>query len=87
MNETPQEYIQRIMGILGGQKPLKIQADTPKKLGRLIQRASSAKLRKTARAGEMVRRRNPCASRGLRNCHGLEDAANSGRARNADSSV
>src|SRR5579864_9252925 len=52
MNETPQEYIQRIMGILGGQKPLKIQADTPKKLGRLIQRASSAKLRKRPAPGK-----------------------------------
>src|SRR5579864_3812075 len=52
MNETPQEYILRIMGILGGQKPLKIQADTPKKLGRLIQRASSAKLRKRPAPGK-----------------------------------
>jgi hypothetical protein len=52
MSETPQEYIQRIMGILGGQKPLKIQADTPKKLGRLIQRASSAKLRKKPAPGK-----------------------------------
>jgi hypothetical protein len=52
MSETPQEYIQRIMGILGGQKPLKIQADTPKKLGRLIQRVSSAKLRKKPAPGK-----------------------------------
>jgi hypothetical protein len=52
MPETPQEYIQRIMGILGGQKPLKIQADTPKKLGRLIQRASPAKLRKKPAPGK-----------------------------------
>jgi hypothetical protein len=52
MNETPQEYIQRIMGILGGQKPLKIQAETPKKLGRLIQRASSVKLRKKPAPGK-----------------------------------
>jgi hypothetical protein len=52
MQETPQEYIQRIMGILGGQKPLKIQADTPKKLGRLIQRAPSAKLRKKPAPGK-----------------------------------
>jgi hypothetical protein len=52
MSETPQEYIQRIMGILGGQKPLKIQADTPKKLGLLIQRASSAKLRKKPAPGK-----------------------------------
>jgi hypothetical protein len=52
MRETPQEYIQRIMGILGGQKPLKIQAETPKKLGRLIQRAPSAKLRKRPAPGK-----------------------------------
>ena len=52
MNETPQEYIQRIMGILEGQKPLKVQAETPKKLGRLIQRASSAKLRKKPAPGK-----------------------------------
>src|SRR5580704_18914952 len=52
MQETPQEYIQRIIGILGGQKPLKIQADTPKKLGRLIQRVSPAKLRKRPAPGK-----------------------------------
>src|ERR1700719_2679144 len=52
MSESPQEYIQRIMGILGGQKPLKIQAETPKKLGRLIQRASSVKLRKKPAPGK-----------------------------------
>lgn len=52
MQETPQEYIQRILGILGGQKPLKIQTETPKKLGRLIQRASSAKLRKKPAPGK-----------------------------------
>jgi uncharacterized damage-inducible protein DinB len=52
MQETPEEYIQRIMGILGGQKPLKIQADTPKKLGRLIQSASAAKLRKRPAPGK-----------------------------------
>jgi DinB superfamily len=52
MQETPQEYTKRMMGMLGGQKPLKIQADTPKKLGRLIQRASSAKLRKKPGPGK-----------------------------------
>ena len=36
---------------------------------------------------KMVRGRNPRAPRGLRNCHGLEDAADSGRARNANSAV
>jgi uncharacterized damage-inducible protein DinB len=52
MQETPQQYIQRMMGNLGGQKPLKIQADTPKKLGRLIQRASTTKLRKKPAPGK-----------------------------------
>src|SRR5580693_5653181 len=52
MQETPQEYIQRILGNLKGQKPLTIQAATPKKLGRLIARASAAKLRKRAAPGK-----------------------------------
>ena len=38
MQETPEQYIQRMLGLLGGQAPLKIQADTPRKLGRLIRR-------------------------------------------------
>jgi len=38
MQETPQEYTQRMLGNLKGQKPMTIQAATPKKLGRLIAR-------------------------------------------------
>lgn len=45
MKETPQEYIRRIMAQLGGKDPLKVQAGTAAKLGRLLQRASAAKLR------------------------------------------
>ena len=52
MQETPQEYTQRMLGILQGQKPMKIQAETPKKLGRLIARASPAKLRKKPAPGK-----------------------------------
>jgi len=52
MQETPQEYIQRILATLGGQPPLKIQAATPGKLGKLIARASSAKLRKRPTPGK-----------------------------------
>ena len=52
MQETPQEYIQRILGNLKGQKPLAVQATTPKKLGRLIARASAAKLRKKPAPGK-----------------------------------
>jgi DinB superfamily len=52
MQETPQEYIQRILATLGGQTPLKVQAATPKKLARLIARAPSAKLRKRPAPGK-----------------------------------
>ena len=86
MQETPQEYIRRMLALLEGQAPLKIQAATPKKLGRLIGGARR-EAAQAARPGEMVRRGNPRASRGLRNCDGLADAANSGRSRDADSSI
>jgi uncharacterized damage-inducible protein DinB len=52
MQETPQEYIQRILATLGGRTPLKVQAATPKKLARLITRASAAKLRKRPAPGK-----------------------------------
>ncbi len=52
MQETPQEYIQRILATLGGETPLKVQAATPKKLARLVARASSAKLRKRPAPGK-----------------------------------
>jgi len=46
MKETVQEYVQRIQGKLAGQDPLKVQSTTAKKLARLIQGATPAKLRK-----------------------------------------
>ncbi|MGA7795802.1 MAG: DinB family protein [Candidatus Acidiferrales bacterium] len=52
MNETPQEYIQRILAQLGKKDPLKVQASTAAKLGRLVQRASAAKLRKRPAPGK-----------------------------------
>jgi len=52
MQETPQEYIQRILAQLGGKDPLKVQSETPKKLGRLLRRASPAKLRKRPAPGK-----------------------------------
>jgi hypothetical protein len=52
MQETPQEYIQRILTQLGGKDPLKVQAGTPAKLRRLIQRVPSAKLRKRPAPGK-----------------------------------
>ena len=52
MQETPQQYTQRMTGMLKGQKPLAIQASTPKKLARAIARASAAKLRKSPAPGK-----------------------------------
>jgi hypothetical protein len=52
MQESPQEYIQRMLAQLKGQAPLKIQAATPKKLGRLIGRATAVKLRKRPAPGK-----------------------------------
>ena len=52
MQETPQEYVQRILAQLEGKDPLKVQAGTAAKLGRLIQRASAAKLRKRPAPGK-----------------------------------
>lgn len=52
MQETPQEYLQRVLGLLGGQDPLKVQAATANKLRRLIGRAPSAKLHKRPAPGK-----------------------------------
>jgi hypothetical protein len=46
MNETPQQYTQRILGYIEGKQPLAVQATTAKKLGCLIEGVSAAKLRK-----------------------------------------
>ena len=36
MNETPQEYTQRILGLVTGKEPLKVQRETAKTLAKLI---------------------------------------------------
>lgn len=46
MKETPQQYIARILGNLSGQDPLKVQAETPKALGRVVAGASTEQLGK-----------------------------------------
>jgi hypothetical protein len=46
MNETPQQYTARMLGNVARQEPLRIQAATPRKIERLLARASAAKLRK-----------------------------------------
>ena len=52
MQETAQEYKQRIFGYLAENDPLKVQLATSKKLGRLISRASASKLRKQPAPGK-----------------------------------
>ena len=46
MNETPQQYTQRIVSHTEGKQPLQVQAATAKKLERLIKGVPTAKLRK-----------------------------------------
>jgi hypothetical protein len=46
MNETPQQYTQRIVGNVAGKQPLTVQATTAKKLARLIKGVPVKKLRK-----------------------------------------
>jgi DinB superfamily len=46
MNETPQQYSQRIMKFTEGKDALKTQAATAKKLEALVKRAPASKLRK-----------------------------------------
>jgi DinB superfamily len=46
MNETPQQYTQRMLGYAQSKKPLQVQAATPKKLARLIKGVPAARLKK-----------------------------------------
>ena len=46
MQETAEQYIARILGNLEGQKPLKIQSATPRKLEQLLKGVPAANLRK-----------------------------------------
>lgn len=52
MQETAQQYKQRIFGYLGENDPLKVQSATSKKLGRLVSRASASKLRRQPAPGK-----------------------------------
>jgi hypothetical protein len=52
MQETAQEYKQRIFGYLAENDPVKVQSATSKKLERLISRASASKLRKQPAPGK-----------------------------------
>lgn len=44
MQETPQQYIQRILGHIEGKDPLKVQRETPKKLAGLVRKLSPKQL-------------------------------------------
>jgi uncharacterized damage-inducible protein DinB len=44
MQETPQQYIQRILGFVEGQEPLQVQQETPKKLQKLVKPLSKKQL-------------------------------------------
>jgi len=46
MNETPQQYSQRILGHLEGKDPLKAQSAAAKRLDRLVKGVPASKLRK-----------------------------------------
>ena len=52
MKETPKQYIKRILGNLGGQHPLRVQAATPKNIERLIRRLTPAQMRRRPAPGK-----------------------------------
>src|SRR5262245_45797985 len=51
MNETAQQYTQRILGYVKGKRPLAVQAATAKKLERLIRGVPATKLRRRTAPG------------------------------------
>ncbi len=44
MQETPQQYTQRVLGYLEGKKPMEILAATPRQIARLVKGVSKKKL-------------------------------------------
>jgi hypothetical protein len=52
MQETVEQYKQRILGYLGDLKPLQVQAATPTKIERLIKKVSRATLTKRPAPGK-----------------------------------
>jgi DinB superfamily len=52
MQETPQQYIERMLAYAGSQDPFQVQAATPKKIARLLQGAAGSKLRKRPAPGK-----------------------------------
>ena len=52
MQETAQQYIERMLGYVGSQNPVKVQGATPKKIEHLLKGAAGAKLRKRPAPGK-----------------------------------
>jgi uncharacterized damage-inducible protein DinB len=52
MQETVEQYKQRIMGYLGNQNPLRVQSATAGKIERLVKKVPAAKLRKRPAPGK-----------------------------------
>jgi len=52
MQETAQQYIQRILGYIEGKEPLRVQQETPKKLQKLIKPLSKSQLTRQPEPGK-----------------------------------
>jgi uncharacterized damage-inducible protein DinB len=52
MQETPQQYIQRILGYVDGKDPLRVQGETPKKLQALIKPLNKKQLMQQPEPGK-----------------------------------
>jgi uncharacterized damage-inducible protein DinB len=52
MQETPQQYMQRIFGYIDGKDPLRVQRETPKKLQNLIKPLSKKQLARRPEPGK-----------------------------------
>lgn len=52
MQETSEQYMQRIQGYVSGRDPLKLQAAAPAKLAKLLKKATPAKARKRPAPGK-----------------------------------
>jgi uncharacterized damage-inducible protein DinB len=52
MQETPQQYMQRILGYSDGKDPLRVQRETPKKLEKLVKPLSKQQLTRRPEPGK-----------------------------------
>jgi uncharacterized damage-inducible protein DinB len=52
MQETPQQYIQRIVGNLAGKDPLQVQQETPKRLAKAVKQLSRSQVTRRVEPGK-----------------------------------